>query len=583
MKQFYLLVSFILVITTQQATAQNDSIYFWKRGVKFNQFSITSADLDSITFKRPPKAMDGVYSSLQLPGVYGKCQGLLSTDENNAGATVPLGGINVFNFTADNTEVVLPIWKDHYTGINAANLAISKISKMASNIMAKDERNRLVAESKFIRSLLYFNLIRYFGDVPYKDTETASLDNLNIPRTPVNVIYGNIIKDLQYGVDSLKVKARGFSGHATQDAAKTLLASVYLTRGSMAKRDATGDVLADFALAAKYAKEVIDSNRYSLCNYFPDAFTLPNEYNNEIIFDVQFESPVFGVGNTIGYIMGLPSDAVGETNLLAGGSQGSIRANPYHQYYYQAADSVRLQWTDARIRIVSATGKFTRLSGVDKEPVSAAKFRRYPVGFDNSNWVNWPVFRYAEVLLIYAEALNEINGPTQEAIYALNQLRSRARNVNVGGVHDDVLPRTLTLQKSTGLADLTISNPLVSTQAAFRDYIFYERSRELSAEGKRWFDLVRWGTLKSTLRGMVNKMTAKSLETPLVQWPPLPGITQPPATTTNKWTAYWAGGFGQIVEWDKITGNVQEFHNLLPIPNSEILANPSLGYNNPGY
>jgi hypothetical protein len=584
MKQFYLFVSFILVITSKQAIAQNDSIYFWKGGVKFNQFSITSADLDSITFKRPPKAMDGVYSSLQLPGVYGKSQGWITTDENNAGSKVPLGGINLFNFTADNTEVVLPIWKDHYTGINAANLAISKISKMASNIMAKDERNRLVAESKFIRSLLYFNLIRYFGDVPYKDTETASLDNLNIPRTPVNVIYGNIIKDLQYGVDSLKVKARGFSGHATQDAAKTLLASVCLTRGSMAKRDATGDGLADFALAAKYAKEVIDSNRYSLCNYFPDVFTLPNEYNNEIIFDVQFESPVFGVGNTIGYIMGLPSDAVGQTNLLAGGSVGSIRANPYHQYYYQAADSVRLQWTDARIRIVSETGKFTRLSAVDKEPVSAAKFRRYPVqDFYNSNWVNWPVFRYAEVLLIYAEASNEINGPTQEALYALNQLRSRARNINIGGVHADVLPRTLTLQKSIGLADLTISNPLVSTSAAFRDYIFYERSRELSAEGKRWFDLVRWGTLKSTLLGMVAKMNAKSTETPVVQWPPLPGITQPPETKTYIWKAYWTGSSGQTVEWDKITGNVQEFHNLLPIPNSEILANPSLGYNNPGY
>jgi hypothetical protein len=244
-----------------------------------------------------------------------------------------------------------------------------------------------------------------------------------------------------------------------------------------------------------------------------------------------------------------------------------------------------LQWTDARIRIVSATGKFTRLSAVDSTtPVSAAKFRRYPVqDFYNSNWVNWPVFRYAEVLLIYAEALNEINGPTQAAIDALNQLRSRARNVNIGGVHADVLPRTLTLQKSIGLADLTTSNPLVSTQAAFRDYIFYERSRELSAEGKRWFDLVRWGTLKSTLRGMVNKMTAKSLETPLVQWPPLQGVTQPAGTTQVKWTAYWAGGFGQIVEWDKITGNVQEFHNLLPIPNSEILANPSLGSNNPGY
>ena len=548
------------------------------------QYLFTTAD-------NAKAAIAGVYSSLQLQGVYGGSQGLISTDESFAGSKVPLSGFNLYNITADNIEVILPIWRDHYAGINRANLAISNIPKIADAVMVASERNNLVAEAKFIRALLYFNLIRYFGDVPYKDSETTSLNNLNIPRTPVATIYENIIKDLKYGVDNLKVKAPGLAGRATIDAAKTLLASVYLTRGSMAQRDVTGDGKSDFEFAAKYAKEVMDSNRYSLCDYFPDAFIVDNKNNNEMVFDVQFKSPGFGEGNTIGINMGIPSDASGITNLLAGGAQASIRANAYHQYYYEAADSVRLQWTDARIKIVSATGKFVRLSVVDnKENLSAAKFRHYPVRdpnfflmIDGDYNVNWPVFRYAEVLLIYAEAENEVNGPTT-AIAALNQLRSRARNVNKGGVHADVLPRFLTLQKSTGLANLDVSNnPLVSTKAAFRDYILNERSRELSQEGKRWFDLVRWGTLKSTLRGMVTKMTAKSLETPVVQWPPLPGVTQPAATTPTKWKAYWAGSSGQIVEWDKITGNVQDFHMLFPIPNAEILANPSIGENNPGY
>lgn len=531
-------------------------------------------------------AIVGVYSSLHLEGVYGKSQSLFSTDEHNAGSKVPLSGLNLFTFTADNIEVILPIWRDHYKGINRANLAISKIPSIDMDVA---KRNNLVAEAKFIRALLYFNLIRYFGDVPYKDSETTSFNNLNITRTPVATIYENIIEDLKYGVDNLNVKTAFLAGHATQDAAKTLLASVYLTRGSMAKRDNTGNGIADFDLAASYAKEVIDSNRYQLCPYFPDAFIVENKNNDEIIFDVQFKSPGLGVGNTIGINMGIASDASGVDNLISGGSQGAIRANPYHQYYYEKADSVRLQWTNARIKIVSATGKFTRLSAVDNEPVAAAKFRRYPVRSPNfvlqtSDYdVNWPIFRYAEVLLIYAEALNEKIGPTQEAIDALNQLRSRARNVNKEGVHADVLPRTLTLQKSTGLTDLTLDNPLVSSQAAFRDYIFYERSRELSAEGKRWFDLVRWGSLKTTLRNMVNKMSAKSLEAPVVQWPPLPSITQPASTTQNKWTRYWAGNNGQIFEWNKITENVQDFHMLLPIPNNERQANPSIGPNNPGY
>ncbi len=520
-------------------------------------------------------AIVGVYSSLHLEGVYGKSQSLFTTDENNAGSKVPLSGLNLYTFTADNVEVILPIWRDHYQGINRANLAISKIPSIDMDVT---ERNTLVAEAKFIKALLYFNLIRYYGDVPYKESETTSLNNLNIPRTPVDTIYKNIIRDLEYGVEHLKVKATGIAGHATQDAAKTLLSSIYLTKGTMAKRDNTGNGLADFTLAARYAKEVIDSNRYRLCPYFPDAFIVQNKNNDEIVFDVQFKSPGLGVGNTIGINMGIPSTASGVDNLSAGGSQGAIRANPYHQFYYEVADSIRMQWTNARILINAATGGYTKVSAVSTNPpVSAAKFRRYPVrspGFvlQTSDYdVNWPIFRYAEVLLIYAEASNEINGPTQEAIDALNMLRSRARNTNIRGVHRDILPRSLTLQRSTGLVNLTLSNPLVSTPTAFKNYIILERSRELSQEGKRWFDLVRWGILKTTLRGLNAKYTAKISETRPVEVPPI---------TSTKWINYWNG---RIEEWNLITGALQDFHMLLPIPNNERQANPSIGPNNPGY
>ena len=520
-------------------------------------------------------AIVGVYNSMHLEGVYGKSQSLFTTDENNAGSKVPLSGLNLYTFTADNVEVILPIWRDHYKGINRANLAISKIPSIDMDVA---ERNTLVAEAKFIKALLYFNLIRYYGDVPYKDSETTSLNDLNIPRTPVATIYENIIRDLEYGVVHLKVKTAGLAGHATQDAAKTLLASIYLTRGSMAKRDNTGNGIADFTLAARYSKEVIDSNRYRLCNYFPDAFIVQNKNNDEIVFDVQFKSPGLGVGNTIGINMGIPSTASGVDNLSSGGAQGAIRANPYHQFYYEKADSIRMQWTNARILINAATGGYTKVSAISTNPpVSAAKFRRYPVrspGFvlQTSDYdVNWPIFRYAEVLLIYAEASNEINGPNQLAINALNLLRSRARNTNVGGIHRDILPRSLTLQRSTGLVDLTLSNPLVSNPAAFRDYIILERSRELSQEGKRWFDLVRWGILKTTLRGLNAKCTAKISETPPVEVPTITAI---------KWANYWNG---RIVEWNLITGALQDFHMLLPIPNNERQANPSIGPNNPGY
>ena len=520
-------------------------------------------------------AIVGVYNSLHLEGVYGKSQTLFSTDEHNAGSKVPLSGLNLYSFTADNVEVILPIWRDHYVGINRANLAISKIPSINMNV---EKRNTLVAEAKFIKALLYFNLIRYYGDVPYKYSETTSLNDLNIPRTPVATIYENMIRDLEYCVENLDVKAAGLAGHATQDAAKTLLASIYLTRGSMARRDNTGNGIADFTSAARYSKEVIDANRYRLCPYFPDAFIVPNKNNDEIVFDVQFKSPGLGVGNTIGINMGIPSTASGVDNLSAGGSQGAIRANPYHQFYYEVADSIRMKWTNARILINATTGGYSIVSAVSNNPpVSAAKFRRYPVrspGFvlqTNDYDVNWPIFRYAEVLLIYAEASNEINGPNQLAINALNLLRSRARNTNIGGVHRDILPRSLSIQRSIGLVDLTLTNSLVSTQSAFRNYILLERSRELSQEGKRWFDLVRWGILKSTLRGLNAKCIAKISETPPVEVPVI---------TNTKWANYWNG---RVDEWNLITGSIQDFHMLLPIPTNERMANSSIGPNNPGY
>lgn len=520
-------------------------------------------------------AIVGVYNSLHLEGVYGKSQTLFTTDEHNAGSKVPLSGLNLYSFTADNVEVILPIWRDHYEGINRANLAISKIPSIDMNV---GERNTLVAEAKFIKALLYFNLIRYYGDVPYKESETTSLNDLNIPRTPVAIIYENMIRDLEYCVVHLNVKAAGLAGHASQDAAKTLLASIYLTRGSMARRHNSGNGISDFTLAARYSKEVIDSGRYWLCPYFPDAFIVQNKNNDEIVFDVQFKSPGLGVGNTIGINMGIPSTANGVDNLSAGGSQGAIRANPYHQFYYEVADSIRMKWTNARILINATTGGYSTVSAISNNPpVSAAKFRRYPVRSPtfaiqtNDYDVNWPIFRYAEVLLIYAEASNEVNGPNQLAINALNLLRSRARNTNIGGIHRDILPRSLTLQRSIGLVDLTLTNPLVSTPTAFRNYIILERSRELSQEGKRWFDLVRWGTLKSTLRGLNAKYTAKISETRPVEVP---------AITNTKWTKYWTGA---IEEWNLITGSIQDFHMLLPIPTNERMANPAIGPNNPGY
>lgn len=489
------------------------------------------------TAEHAEAAVVGAYSALQRNGVYGSKQYFLTTDLVRTANWDSQGGIGTFTFSADNVQVVLDFWKDHFRGINEANAAISNIPDVSMDI---DRRNTLVAEARFLRALMYFNLVRYFGDVPYLSGETRSLENLNVKRDPVSIIYEEIIKDLEFGIQHLEIKGQSPHGRATVGAAKTLLSKVYLTRGSMSKREG-GNGTADFQQAAKFAKEVIDSGQYQLVPYFPDVFIVENKGNSEIIFDVQFKSGGIDEGSWIGAHMGL------QGNPLLGGSWGNIHATTYFNTMYESSDLVRKEWTTPHIT-VNGDGSL-RLTLPSWQVWKIGKFRRYPVRSSSYQFrdadMNWPVFRYAEVLLIYAEALNEVNnGPNTEVFTALNQLRARARNVNGDGsrayLHQDVLPRSITINNNILPNISSVDYP---DYTSMRNYIMDERARELGGEAKRWFDLVRWGNLVERIQ--------------------VPMSTTPPE------------GNG----YNLAAANVKSHHMLLPIPNTERQANPNLTQN----
>ena len=485
-------------------------------------------------------AVVGAYNALQRNGVFGSRQYFLTTDLVRTANWNTQGGIGTYSFSADNVQVVFSFWQDHFRGINEANAAITNIPGVD---MDEDRKNTLIAEARFLRALMYFNLVRYFGDVPYFPTETNSLENLEVFRDPISLVYQEIIKDLEFGIQHLNARAEVVHGRTTVGAAKTLLAKVYLTRASMTERE-NGDGTADFQLAANYAKEVMDSGEYQLQAYYPDVFIVENKGNSEIIFDVQFKSGGIDEGSWIGAHMGLQ----GNPNL--GGSWGNIHATTYFHTLYESTDFVRQEWTTPHVQ-VNGNGTI-RLDLPMWQAWKIGKFRRYPVRNANYQFrdadTNWPVFRYAEVLLIYAEALNEANnGPNAEVFSALNQLRARARNVNGDGsraiLHEDILPRNLTTDSSI-LPDISSSD--YPNYASMKEYIMVERARELGGEAKRWFDLVRWGKL-------------------------VEAINAPMSTTPAE-----AGG------WNITASNVREFHQLLPIPSAELQSNPNLTQN-PGY
>jgi len=407
-------------------------------------------------------AVTAVYSSLNTdPGgdfpMYGR-QLYFVTDaatddetEGNAASNPDVRAMGSITYIANNNRI-LGNWTQHYRGIDWANVAIDNISAMQIDTTL---RNRLVRESKFIRALLYFNLVRLFGDVPLVLHQATTVAETNVPRTPITQVYAQIIKDLQEA-ERLPASYSGNDvGRATSGAAKTLLAKVYLTQK-------------DWANASAKLIEVINgSYGYGLFSNYADVFNKSTKNGKEHIFSVQFLSNS-GANNSRDRIM---------TDVFSGFGSKIPPDLPADSSLYKSFAN-----TDTRKGVTY----FTTLTN----PTTGLPYKFKYIGLRKfvdttqlltpvESGINFPVLRYADVLLIYSEAINEQSGPTADAYNAINQVRERAK-----------------------LPDLT---PNLS-QSDFRDSVYRERRWEFVQEGQRWFDLVR----TSRLVDAVKKVAAKS-------------------------------------------------------------------------
>lgn len=381
--------------------------------------------------------------------------------------------IQIDNYQMDaGNSIFRDAWQDLYEGVTRANITIDRVPGIKA--MDAKLRDRIVGEAHFLRAFYYYNLVRLWGDAPLVTKEVASLEGLDLPRTPAATIYEQIIADLQSAEQSLPAKYTGADvGRATSGAAKTLLTSVYLTRKQ-------------WALAAAKAQEVIDSKAYQLYDNYADNFAIPLKNGKESIFEGQALASTGSNDQSQMYTNFAPSPA----NEFGQRAYGGFGPTPELFASYEPGD----------------TRKGLYLTEQKGKKLPRPMFNKYvdPAGTENNNSNNWPYLRYADLLLMAAEALNE-SGKTAESLPFLNQVRKRA-----------------------GLA------PVTSTaQAEVRAAIRRERRLELVLEGHRWFDLVRYGTLVSTMKA--------------------------------------AGK-------DK----VQEINNVFPIPLRELDTNPALAQN-PGY
>ncbi len=377
----------------------------------------------------------------------------MATDDYAAGPrarNAHVRAIASLTYDASNNRVE-EIWRESYMTIDRANVAIDKIADIDGSQIRETMRARLINEAKFLRALSYFNMVRWFGDVPIvlHETSTLSAEALDVAKSPADSVYSQIIRDLK-DAEALPKPAEydaTDAGRATCGAAMSLLAKVYLTHK-------------DWALAAQMCKKVIDSGWYDLFENYLDVFDAATKNGKEHIFSVQYKGNSSYVGNHLG-------------NLSAAYEVPGINGDYAHMLNMKSGLYKSFSSNDKRLPVTFVS---QMVSPTDKKVYTLSEPHLYKyydpdaVGNQSESSRNFPIIRYSEILLMYAEALNEIsNGPTTEAYAAIDRVRARA-----------------------GIALLKDIAPALS-QDNFRDSVFQERRKEFVYEHQRWFDLTRRG------------------------------------------------------------------------------------------
>jgi starch-binding outer membrane protein, SusD/RagB family len=403
------------------------------------------------------------------------------SNKNDQLATVGAFDNYTFNTTADGLD---RWWATLYQGIKWANVVIEKVPLIT---MDTTLRNRYLGEARFLRGLFYFDLVRAWGGVPLV---TASVPPLHLGRASTPEIYNLIISDLQFAEANLKKRSELSSsdrGRATAGAAEALLARVYLFQG-------------DFVNTEKYASKVIQSNEYSLEPNFLDANGVNGNNGVESVFEVgalgveDYNGGGAQYANTQG-VRGTPNRGWGfnrpSMELRRSFEPGDPRLKGTIIDLGQTLDGIYIKGDPDPAN----DPVLTLDNNGDTINIQCYNRKVWTPGNDTpTQWAHHRrLLRYADVLLMEAEALNE-NGKPADALVYLNLIRKRARGGNIS-----ILP------------DVTVTD-----KNLLRDKILLERRHELAMEGVRFWDLIRTGKASSVL-GSLGFTTGKHELLPIHQ------------------------------------------------------------------
>ena len=428
-------------------------------------------------------AVNGVYSSLQEGDIYGNWYvfGEIPSDNTRnqlSGSVTTQNEFDQFYIDTQNS-MIANFWKAAYKVINRTNTILGRIDGIEINT---ELANRYKLECKFIRALMYFNLVRVYGDVPLVLKEISISESYDILREPKENVYNQIIADLKEAQGLPVSYSTAEDGRATQGAAKALLANVYMT-------------LHKYAEAETILAEIINSGRYSLLENTPgslnidgykNVFSPVNHNSKEGIFEFQFLKGGYGEGSN--YANNFAPENSGTNVVAVGGTGGN---NIPEMDIYNAYEE-----GDLRRDFSMSLGYYdNRKNNEWVESRYVCKFMDVPYqNNDASN--NYPVIRYADVILMYAEALNQ-NGKTAEACKYLNMTRRRGFGYQT---------------TETSPVDLQTTD-----KAQFALMVEQERRVELAFENHRWFDLIRTGRAVEVMRSKGFSLNETNLICPIPQ------------------------------------------------------------------
>ncbi len=445
------------------------------RNIKYSLFKISIIALllfscEDVLIENPPSALsaESFYQSEEdaIAGLYGAYANIYSIYDVNS---IYLGdliaddltispivsdllGIEELTFTNEFGS----IWATSYSAINRVNVVISSIENIAFDANRKAD---LIAEAKALRALYYWNLVRFIGDVPLYENAGFTNEELLAPRTPAEDVYAVVIRDLTDAVNELSDSNE--PGRINSNIANALLARIYLYRG-------------DYANALTHAKNVIDSGNYDLFSDYADVFKSDNNNGIEHIFQLQF---VLGERHTtVPARFGIREIASNRRTYWSSNFAIASLA-PSATFVSENPESYR--------KSVTVSDRYDHIDGVSGTILMTDHYADFPYYINKYDHhrpqqiqsdMNFNIIRYADVLLIAAEASNEVN-PGDDVKYTwINKVRKRARTDASG------------IETPTDLPDLSGLN-----QDDFRTAVLEERRFELAFEGIRAWDLKRRG------------------------------------------------------------------------------------------